>query len=47
MRVIHVVDGDTVVVSTAKSLNLKVRLQGIDAPKCGMPFRPQAQLFLQ
>lgn len=45
--VISVVDGDTVVVSTTKSLNLKVRLQGIDAPECGMPFGPQAQRFLE
>lgn len=47
VRVIRVVDGDTVVVSTTKSLNLKVRLQGIDAPECGMPFGPQAQRFLE
>lgn len=47
VRVIRVVDGDTVVVSTAESLNLKVRLQGIDAPECGMPFGPQAQRFLE
>ena len=45
--VIRVVDGDTVVVGTAESLNLKVRLQGIDAPECGMPFGPQAQRFLE
>jgi endonuclease YncB( thermonuclease family) len=47
VRVIRVVDGDTVVVSTAESLNLKVRLQGIDAPECGMPFGPQAHRFLE
>lgn len=47
VRVIRVVDGDTVVVRTAESLNLKVRLQGIDAPECGMPFGPQAQRFLE
>lgn len=46
VHVIRVVDGDTVVVGTAESLNLKVRLQGIDAPECGMPFGPQAQRFL-
>jgi len=46
-HVIRVVDGDTVVVRNAKSLNLKVRLQGIDAPECGMPFGPQAQRFLE
>lgn len=46
-RVVRVVDGDTVVVSTAESLNLKVRLQGIDAPECGMPFGLQAQRFLE
>lgn len=47
VRVVRVVDGDTVVVRTAESLNLKVRLQGIDAPECGMPFGPQAQRFLE
>jgi endonuclease YncB( thermonuclease family) len=47
VRVLRVVDGDTLVVSTADSLNLKVRLQGIDAPECGMPFGPQAQRFLE
>jgi endonuclease YncB( thermonuclease family) len=47
VHVIRVVDGDTVVVGTAESLNLKVRLQGIDAPECGMPFGPQAQRFLE
>lgn len=47
VQVVRVVDGDTVVVSTAESLNLKVRLQGIDAPECGMPFGPQAQRFLE
>jgi endonuclease YncB( thermonuclease family) len=46
VRVIRVVDGDTMVVSTAESLTLKVRMQGIDAPECGMPFGPQAQRFL-
>jgi len=45
VRVIRVVDGDIMVVSTAESLNLKVRMQGIDAPECGMPFGPQAQRF--
>lgn len=38
VRVIRVVDGDTVVVRTAEPLNLTVRLLGIDAPECGMPF---------
>ena len=47
VRVIRVVDGDTMVVSTAESLNLKVRMQGIDAPECGMPFGPQAKSFLE
>jgi micrococcal nuclease len=47
VRVVRVVDGDTVVVRTAESLNLKVRLQGIDAPECGMPFGQQAQRFLE
>jgi endonuclease YncB( thermonuclease family) len=46
VSVIRVVGGDTMVVSTAESINLKVRLQGIDAPECGMPFGPQAQRFL-
>lgn len=47
VRVVRVVDGDTVVIRSAESLNLKVRLQGIDAPECGMPFGPQAQRFLE
>jgi endonuclease YncB( thermonuclease family) len=47
VRVVRVVDGDTVVVRTSESLNLKVRLRGIDAPECGMPFGPQAQRFLE
>jgi micrococcal nuclease len=47
VRVVRVVDGDTVVVADAQSLNLKVRLHGIDAPECGMPFGPQAQAFLE
>jgi endonuclease YncB( thermonuclease family) len=47
VRVVRVVDGDTLVVRTAESLNLKVRLQGIDAPECGMPFGQQAQRFLE
>jgi endonuclease YncB( thermonuclease family) len=46
VRVVRVVDGDTVVVADAQSLNLKVRLHAIDAPECGMPFGPQAQAFL-
>jgi endonuclease YncB( thermonuclease family) len=45
--VVRVVDGDTVVVADAQSLNLKVRLHAIDAPECGMPFGPQAQAFLE
>jgi endonuclease YncB( thermonuclease family) len=47
VRVVLVVDGDTVVVADAQSLNLKVRLHAIDAPECGMPFGPQAQAFLE
>ncbi len=47
VRVVRVVDGDTVVVADAQSLNLKVRLHAIDAPECGMPFGPQAQAFLE
>ena len=47
VRVGRVVDGDTVVVADAQSLNLKVRLHAVDAPECGMPFGPQAQAFLE
>ncbi len=47
VRVVRVVDGDTVVVADAQSLNLKVRLHAIDAPECAMPFGPQAQAFLE
>jgi len=46
VRVVRVVDGDTVLVTDAQSLYSKVRLHGIDAPECGMPFGPQAQQFL-
>jgi endonuclease YncB( thermonuclease family) len=47
VRVIHVVDGGTAVVRTSESLNLKVRLQGIEAPACGIPFGAQSQRFLE
>ena len=46
VRVVRVVDGDTVLVADARSLYSKVRLHGIDAPECGMPFGPQAQQLL-
>jgi endonuclease YncB( thermonuclease family) len=48
VRVVRVVDGDTVVVvADAQSLNIKVWPHVIDAPECGMPFGPQAQAFLE
>ncbi len=47
VRVIRVVDGDTLVVAAADSLNFKVRLHGIDAPECGMPFGLEAQRHLE
>lgn len=46
VRVVRVVDGDTLLVADAQSLYSKVRLHGIDAPECSMPFGPQAQQFL-
>ena len=46
VRVVRVVDGDTVLVADARSLYSKVRLHGIDAPECSMPFGPQAKQFL-
>ena len=46
VRVARVVDGDTVLVADARSLYSKVRLHGIDAPECSMPFGPQAKQFL-
>jgi endonuclease YncB( thermonuclease family) len=52
-RVVRVVDGDTVVVTDLQvanyidSMNVRVRLHGIDAPECGMPFGPEAQQFLE
>jgi micrococcal nuclease len=46
VRVVRVVDGDTVLVTDAQSLYSKVRLHGIDAPECSMPFGPQAQQLL-
>ena len=46
VRVVRVVDGDTVLVADPRSLYSKVRLHGIDAPECGMPFGPQAKQFL-
>jgi len=47
MRVVRVIGGDTVVGLTVGSLNLKVRLQGIDALECGMPFGREARQFLE
>ena len=46
VRVVRVVGGDTLLVTDAQSLYSKVRLHGIDAPECSMPFGPQAQQFL-
>ena len=46
-RVVRVVDGDTMVFVGADHSPLKVRLHGIDAPECGMPFGPQAQQLLE
>ena len=46
VRVVRVVDGDTLLVTDAQSRYSKVRLHGIDAPECSMPFGPQAQQFL-
>jgi len=46
VRVVRVVDGDTVLVTDAQFVHSKVRLHGTDAPECSMPFGPQAQQFL-
>jgi len=37
-RVIHVSDGDTVVILTAKREEVKIRLHGIDCPESGQAF---------
>jgi micrococcal nuclease len=46
VRVVRVVDGDTLLVADAQSLHSKVRQYGIDSPECSMPFGPQARQFL-
>jgi micrococcal nuclease len=46
-RVIRVVDGDTLVAVGNDSIIFRVRLHGIDAPECGMPFGPEAQRYLE
>lgn len=47
VRMIGVLDGDTMVISTAESLNLKVRMRGVCALECGMPFGLHTQRFLE
>jgi endonuclease YncB( thermonuclease family) len=47
VRVVQVVDGNTVVATDAQSLNSEARLHAVDAPECGMPFGPQVQAFLE
>ena len=45
-QVVRVIDGVTVVVRSAESIDSKLRLYGVDTPECGMPFGPDAQRFL-
>ncbi len=47
VRVVQVVDGNTVVATDAQSVNSEARLHAVDAPECGMPFGPQVQWFLE
>ena len=46
-RVVRVIDGDTVVVQDEDARIHKVRLAGIDAPECGMPFGQAAKRHLE
>jgi endonuclease YncB( thermonuclease family) len=44
-RVVHVSDGDTVIVLTAERQEVKVRLYGVDSPESGQPFGQAAKRF--
>ena len=44
-RVVHVSDGDTVIVLTAERQEVKVRLHGVDSPESGQPFGQAAKRY--
>ena len=45
--VLHVIDGDTIIVRTAKSRRIKIRLYGIDAPEWNQPGGSDAKAALR
>ena len=46
-RVVRVVDGDTVAVLNERSRTLRIRLAGIDAPECNMPYGRESKVLLE
>lgn len=46
-RVLRILDGDTVVVVGRDSIELTLRLAGVDAPETNQPFGPEAADFLR
>lgn len=46
-RVVRVVDGDTVSVLDEHSRTHRIRLAGIDAPECNMPYGRQSKVLLE
>lgn len=46
-RVVRVVDGDTVAVVDARSRTHRIRLAGIDAPECSMPYGHESKALLE
>lgn len=46
-RVVHVSDGDTVIVQKNNGEKLKIRMYGIDAPEKAMPYGPQSTGILK
>jgi len=45
-RVVHIIDGDTVVCLTAQQKNLRIRLANIDAPELGQAYGQRAKQYL-
>lgn len=46
-RVVHVSDGDTVIVQKNNGEKIKIRMYGIDAPEKAMPYGPQSTGILK
>jgi endonuclease YncB( thermonuclease family) len=42
-----VIDGDTLLAEDQHFIHFRVRLLGVDAPECGMPFGHEAQRYLE